>query len=98
MIETVQMSKRHTHTHTHTHTRTHTHTHTPRNKTVERVSLDENDTLVFSKKSPPFLWEKSDPRYFSRILRRGGGGSIMVAGLKCLKLMQFQRNFYYPIK
>ena len=34
MIETVQMSETHTHTHTHT--------HTLRNKTVERVSLDEN--------------------------------------------------------
>ena len=44
MIEIVQMSKRHTHTHTHIHIHTHTntHTHTLRNKTVERVSLDEN--------------------------------------------------------
>ena len=51
--------------------------------------------LVFSEQSPPFLWEKFDPRSFSRILPRGGGGSIMVAGLKCLKLMQFQRNFHF---
>ena len=35
MIETLQMAR-------HKHTHTHTHTHTLRNKTVERVSLDEN--------------------------------------------------------
>ena len=70
MIEIVRMSKTHTHTHTHTHTLI--------NITVERVSMEVwmkiFDTPHFFRTiplpTPPFLWEKSDPRSFWRILRK----------------------------
>ena len=75
MIEIVQMSKRNTHAHTQTHTHTYTHTLTLRNNIVERVSMDENIyTPCFFRTipvaTPPFLWEKSDPHSFWRILRK----------------------------
>ena len=53
--------------------------------------------------TPPFFGEKVDPRSFWRMLRKLNpslpfikeGVPIMVAGLKCLKIMQFQRNLFY---
>ena len=52
---------------------------------------------------PPYLWEKSELRFFGKYCKNSTppfhkeGGSVMVAGLKSLKIMQFQRNFF-PFK
>ena len=88
MTEIVQTSKRETHTHT-----------KKQNSGKRYVWMKIFGTPRFFRTiplpTPAFLWEKSDPRSFSRILRTGGGGSFMVAALKRLKLMQFQRNFFH---
>ena len=80
-------------------------THTLRNKAVETVSMDENiwHTLFFRTiplSTPPFLCKKSDTlfgEYYKNSIPSPvykGGGSLMVAGLKCLKIMQFQGIFF----
>ena len=84
-------------------------THKLWNKTVERVSMIENfwhssffrdnpltNLSLFMEKIWPVLFlenvSKTQPL---PPIYKGGEGSIMVVGLKCLKIMQFQRNVFH---
>ena len=108
MIEIVRMRKTRTHTHTHPPTHPHTHTRKLINITVERVSMDENiwHPSFFQNNpltNPSFFMGKIWPPSFLENITKTqplppihkGKIPIMVAGLKCLKVMQFQRNFFY---
>ena len=94
MIEIVKMSKRNT--------------YTLRNKTVEKVSMDENiwHSSFFQNNpltNPSLFMGKIWPALFLEHIAKTqplpciykGGGAIMVVGLKCLKIAEFQRNFFH---